>query len=115
MSLVFGKSLSMAVAAAALFVAGSVMPAAAHDGWGGGREWHRHDGGWDGRRDHFRPPYRGYEGRYGGYGYGYGYRHGYAGWTGWSGGEVCWTDVRRVWVDTPWGPRRRLVERRVCR
>ena len=27
----------------------------------------------------------------------------------------CWMEPRRVWVDTPWGPRHRIVEVRVCR
>lgn len=87
-------TLSTLAAAAALLVAGATLPAAAYDGWGGG----------------YGP----------GPGYGYGYGRGYEGWRGhhhrpyWER-ERCWVETRRVRVFTPWGPRFRLVEERVCR
>jgi hypothetical protein len=84
----------LAIATTAALGAAALSPGAAsaegwhggwHDGWHG--NWHRWHGGWHGR--FFRPGF----GVYAGYGYGYG---------------GCW--VRR-WVDTPYGPAYRLVNR----
>lgn len=81
-----------------ILTAGATLPAAAWDGrddggrWGGHSERWRHDG-W----------------RSGGWGDD-GWRHR----PSW-GGRRCWVEVRRIRVETPWGPRRRLVEERVCR
>lgn len=85
----FRKPLLAVAALATLLTAGAVAPAAAHDRWGGwgGPRW---DDGWRG------------EDR--------GWRHR----PHW-GGPRCWIETRRVRVHTPWGPRVRMVEERVCR
>ncbi|MEI8145881.1 MAG: hypothetical protein WCH83_10505 [Alphaproteobacteria bacterium] len=64
---------------------------------------------------HYMPvhgPGWGHGGGWGGGGWGGGYRQGfYGGGDRYYGGPSCF--VRRVWVETPWGPRPRPV--RVCR
>lgn len=99
----FAKSLLAIAALATLATAGAVAPAAAQ-GWGG------RDHRWEDRR---------------------GWDHGRGGWDRGRGGwdrdrgewgrrphwyrERCWVEVRPVRVHTPWGPRFRNVEQRVCR
>lgn len=88
MSSFFRKSLLTLFAGAALLTAGTVMPAAAWDDRGD-RGWRsdRSDG-WHRDEWRHRPHWR---------------------------GERCWIEERRVRVYTPWGPRLRRVEERVCR
>jgi len=88
MNTAFRKIVFAAVAVAS--IAGAALPAAAQ-GWGG----------WD----------RGYGEDRGGWGerhYGWHHHH------GWDRPR-CWLENRRVWVDTPWGPRERVTEVRICR
>lgn len=104
----FRKSVLAIVAVATLAVTGAVAPAAAQ-GWGG------HDrGGWEHRRwDH--------GGGWGHRGWDRGPRHhGGWGWGGWDGPRRhwrshCWFEDRPVRVHTPWGPRIRYEQRRICR
>lgn len=89
----FSKSLLAVAALATIVTSGAVAPAAAQ-GWGGWDRggWDR--GGWEDRRgwDHDR-------------------RWGRPHWHH----ERCWIEVRPQRVFTPWGPRIRNVEQRVCR
>jgi hypothetical protein len=86
------KSLLALATLATIVTAGFAAPAAAQ-GWGG---WDR--GGWEDRR---------------------GWDRGRGDW-GWGRRphwhrERCWVEVRPMRVMTPWGPRIRQVEQRVCR
>lgn len=91
------KSLLTLFAGAAILTAGTIVPAAAWDDWGGHRRWNEYSDGW--RHEGWRHE---------------GWRH--DGWhrrPAWRG-ERCWIETRRVRVYTPWGPRLRRVEERVC-
>lgn len=100
------KSLLTLATLASLAGAGLVTPAAAWDhrdrparSWSDGRGgwgYERHHRPWGGEYRHHRP---------------WGEYNRYGGWRR----ERCWIEMRRVWVDTRWGPQRRTVERRICR
>ncbi|MCE1235409.1 MAG: sulfur globule protein precursor [Hyphomicrobiales bacterium] len=90
------KSLFAVAALATLVIAGAVAPAAAQGRWGGwdGPRW---DGGWRGEGRGWRDEDRGWRHR-----------------PHWDRPR-CWIETRRIRVHTPWGPRLRTVEERVCR
>lgn len=90
------KSLLAVATLATLLTAGVAAPAAAQDRWGG---WDgpRVDRGWRGEDRGWRGDDRGWRHR-----------------PHWDG-RRCWIETRRVRVYTPWGPRLRTVEERVCR
>lgn len=94
----FRKSLLAVAALASLATAGFVVPAAAQ-GWDGGDR-----GGWEDRRMHER---RGWDDRRGPDRGEWGRR------PPWR--QHCWVETRPMRVMTPWGPRIRHVEQRVCR
>lgn len=88
MTTMFRKSLLALATLASLAGAGLVTPAAAGDGWDRpDRRWREEHRDW-----------------------GWGQRH-----RPYWGRERCWIETRRVRVFTPWGPRYRTVEERVCR
>jgi hypothetical protein len=121
MTSIFRKSILTLATLASLVGGALTTPAAAWDDWGGhGRGWY------DGRRDRDYRDYRDRDRR--DWGRGDRDRHGwgFGGWDdrerGWDRPwrhrwhrERCWTVTREVEVYTPWGPRRREVEQRVCR
>lgn len=87
MTPLFRKSLLALATLASLAGAGLVTPAAAWDGRGDRGWYDDRRGDWGPERRH-RPHW---------------------------GRERCWIETRRVRVFTPWGPRVRVVEERVCR
>jgi hypothetical protein len=82
-----GKKLVLGLLGA-LFMFEAAAPAAAQP-WGWGPPPPRHHRHWEGDRGWGPPPPR------------------------WR--RHCWTETRRVRVETPWGPRWRLREVRICR